>query len=270
MRDAPAEGLAFSPDGSQAIIAGMDTCLVLDTKTWKGRKIHASAYSIQFLPDGHHALLKTRKQPLKIYDTTTWQPVDHLPTRARWCDAMHTCPENPRVPWCKPPASAVTLWDTAASRPIVQLAENTDLPRAAFSPGRVDGRRRHPPARNVTTWVGAFPLDIWLADTGQKLHDLRQFTRVAYSDDETSDLLWLPDGPAPPVEQIRASALFDIQTGRQRARLASNHRINGVVLLPGGKQLAVGSTEVKILFWDFPPSWKTSSPSRNLCRRELK
>src|SRR6202012_5208450 len=73
-------------------------------------------------------------------------------------------------------------------------------------------------------------------------------------------LLWSPDGQYLVSGAVNHHAaglsIFNVRTGRHRGQLTGCYRDNGIVLSADGSQLAAGSMDGKILFWDFPTLMK--------------
>jgi hypothetical protein len=249
------QGISFSPDGSQAVISGPQETKVLDTRTWRQTEVVAFSQFSCFLPDGRHAVLETRNQPLHVYDAVGWQPVDHFAETPERAVRFRPAPKGARA-LVETGVRTVSLWDTAAHREIAPLAAEAEVLQAAFSP---DGTRvavcMRSRTRNALTLL---EIGIWRASDGLKVSDLRPYEIGASSNDGTGGLLWSPDGKyvlvaatTPEFPGLRGISVFSAATGRHRGEFAGNYRINGLAVFPDGRKLVAGEPDGNIRFWDF-------------------
>ena len=192
VRGLGSESIAFSPDGSQAVVSNRHDCEIVDTKTWAHQPQKISSYTPQYTLDGRYVLMQSRGvHPLKIYDAGTWQPVEHLPEIPE--DAVRYVPApKGRFAIIQSAAGAVTLRDVRENREVAKLRDDSEIYQAVFSPDEsqvaVSSRSTLRNSREGAR------IGIWQTDTGKLLHELRPFERGAETNEGVRGLLWSPDG----------------------------------------------------------------------------
>lgn len=261
--------IAFSPDGSLAVIGGSE-CVCFDARTWKvARKFteqrsEGGYYTLnfpRFMPDGRHLLLECNKPSLEIFDTTNWRRVVRLPAVPE--DALQYVPSpKSKRALVRLKTGSVLLWDSATYRKIATLNANADLSQVAFSP---DGSR----VAVVTAKESGHPDDwskprirIWKTDKGNLVHELRPFEHPAH--EQVEGLAWSPDGQyvlvvtqASGFFTSRGVSVFNVKTGRHRGELTGCPTgVNGLALSPDGSEVVAGCQDGKILFWNFRDALK--------------
>jgi hypothetical protein len=255
------ECIAFSPDGSRAVVGSFSKCDVVDTKTWKATRIRGAARSLQFMPDGRHVLMQTRYSPLEIYDASTWQPVDSLPEVPNDAVMYVPAPNGGRAV-VQSKGSRVSLWDSAQHREIAILRDDARISQAVFSPDESLVAVATQSTVEYGFWKGT-AIDIWRADSGKKVQELRPFEQGAEANGGVQGLLWSPDGKyllagttaiVPSV--VTGVSVFNVATGRHRGQFSASLGINGMALLPDASELVVGCEDGKIRFWDFQEAMK--------------
>jgi WD40 repeat protein len=127
------DAIAFSPDGSQAVISNGGDIEVVDLKTWKFTRKEFTLCFPQFTPDGRHVLLNTRNSNLRMADTTTWEYVN-LPTEIPPDAVCYMPAPGSKRAVVQLKSGAVILWDVTARRIIATLRDNARLVDTAFSP----------------------------------------------------------------------------------------------------------------------------------------
>lgn len=245
------KGIAFSPDGAQAVVSDSGDSEVVDLKTWKYVRKQIPSYSSKFTPDGRYALLQVDKHPLRIYDAHTWKQVEQLPEVPQ--DAVIYVPASKsKRAVVQSQAGTVFLWDTVEHRKIAALGENLQLLEAAFSPDEnsVAVKTR----RTADGWAEA-RFGIWRVDDGQSVQELHPVKITG--NERSTGLLWTPDGKyvlagvVPSWASDQEIGLFEAKTGRQWGKFTGCLRILGIALLPDTGQLVAGCDDGKIRFWDF-------------------
>jgi len=254
--------IGFSPDGAQAVIGDVRGCAFVDTATWKLRmQIRPTSNSLQFTPDGRSVMMQTRRRPMEVYDAGTGQRIDRLPEAPD--DVVKYVPaRKSKRAVVQSGTEIVSLWDTAQHREIAKLRENAELYEAAFSPDESLVVVATQSTVRGESWTGA-SIDIWRADTGAKMHELRPFEVGADSNQGIRHLLWSPDGqyvltgtePRNPSPRGVGVNVFSVRSGRHRGQFICP-MINGMALLPDASEFITGTQNGSICFWDFQDAMK--------------
>jgi hypothetical protein len=251
--------IAFSPDGTQAVIVDSMGSALVETRTWTSTHKLEAYFEPRYLPDGRHVVMGGGVKPLQIYETATGARVAQLPEIPEGAVKYLPAPKSRRAV-VQLVDGKVELWNPAENRAIATLRESDRLAEAVFSPDEslvATATYSLPPARQVTSF------DIWRTDTGALVHELRPFEQVGR--EQTAGLLWSPDGEYvlagafPDLSSNNIVCVFSAKTGRHRGQFAAPElwRLNGVVLLPDGSELVAGDSGGKIRFWDFQAAMKS-------------
>ncbi|HEY4261756.1 MAG TPA: WD40 repeat domain-containing protein [Schlesneria sp.] len=84
----PLDGIAYSPDGTQAALFGRGECALVDTKKWQRIKSFAGPLidrtriqfsEPRFTPDGKYLTLQSSEPPLRVHKASTWEQVTNVP-----------------------------------------------------------------------------------------------------------------------------------------------------------------------------------------------
>jgi WD40 repeat protein len=140
--DGPVFGVAFSPDGAQALSAGVDGVMRLwDVATGKlVRRFEGHAGGVKceaFSPDGRRALSTGLDRTVRVWDVASGGEVCRCEGhKARVCSAAFS-PDGRQV-LSGSLDKTVRLWDVATGRELRSLPHPTGVTEVAFTP---DGRR---------------------------------------------------------------------------------------------------------------------------------
>ena len=151
------------------------------------RSIHI--YAAQFTPDGRFLIALSAIPNMRIYDTTTWQPVDSMPGVPAGAVAYDPSPD-----WKHGvavfPSGEVSLIEAGSGRKLAEIDPGNDLQSVVYSP---DGSRvaivteRSDPQNGYSCHMR-----IWETATGRLLRELRPLEGTPR--DTFGTPIWWPDG----------------------------------------------------------------------------
>lgn len=235
-----ANGLAFTPDGSFALIAGRDRTLRihdLDAGRDRRRGIGhtASVWGVACSPDGRQALTGGADGTVRLWDVATGRELRRLDGHFGVVTAVAFSPDGRQALsggeddtvclWGLDTGQAMRRWEGAVRR----------TQAVAFAP---DGR-------TVVVAAGQ-ALHLWEIDSGREVGRLEghtdNVTCVAFSADGRGLLSGGDDG---------ALRLWDV-ANRRPARLFRGHEgpVNGVTFAADGRRAVSGGSDGTVRLWD--------------------
>jgi WD40 repeat protein len=261
--DMPLDGITFSADGSRAVLSGGGDCEVVDTEKWERIRLFTEPYierkrhllsDPRFTPDGKQLVLQSSEPALRIFDTATWERVERLPNVP--ADTVRYLPAaKRRRAVIQTKGGAVALWALDRNARVVELDTDCSLTDAVFSPDETV-------VAVVTSAENHYRIRLWDAVMGQFLRELRPFEQRTC--ESVRAPFWSPDGryllAATKSDSLFTSvgiSVWNSQTGRHRGEFAGcpTHVI-GAALLADSGHLAVGCSDGRIRFYDFPAALK--------------
>jgi WD40 repeat protein len=247
------ESIAFSLDGSRALVSHFGSISVFDTATWQntGKKLEGDSFlpGARFIADGKYVAAPRSGSSLRFYDVQSWQSIDMLPEVPEGAVRFYPAPKTKRaIVQFKP--GKVALWDTGKLHEVAVLSDDAQVHQVQFSPDES--------LVAIDLWgsnAGSSKFGIWNVTSGKLAHELHPFERLETRC--TEGLLWSPDGrhllagTTVDLGSSNAVSVFNVKSGRQRAEFSGCTRINGLVLLRNGRQLVAGDEDGKIRFWKY-------------------
>ena len=191
-----------------------------------------------------------RPRPIEIYDAHSWTPVERLPDAPEEPLARYSLSPDGRRAIAESMSGAVFLWAPAEHREIARLRDDASITATAFSPDQTLLAIATESTISGNYWNSA-RIEVWETETGKKKEDLRPDESRSEPNTGMKWLLWSPDGAWLLLGGASGVNVFNVKTGRRRGQLLIDERVIGMALLSGGNELAVGSADRKIMFWDF-------------------
>jgi WD40 repeat protein/mono/diheme cytochrome c family protein len=239
-QSSPANGLAFSPDGKRALIAGADRSVRLwdveaerDLRRFIGHT--ASVWAVAFSPDGSQALSGGADSTVRLWDVDTGRELKRLDGHTGLVTCVAFAPDG-RKAVSGGYDHTVILWDLETGR---ALHTWTDLARyvncVAFAPG---GRR--------CLVGGEKTLHLLDTETGKEVRRLEGHT------DSVVDVAFAPDGRrALSAGDDGTVRLWDLDTGRV-VQTFQGHTggVKCVAFAPDGRRALSGGSDQSVRLWD--------------------
>jgi WD40 repeat protein len=272
-RDLRFDEIAFSPDGSLAVLGGGGTFNLVEPGKWRPiRKLeeptrHLSAP--RFTPDGKYLVLQAiepspvafdprmwKPVGLCVFDTRSWQRVGRLPDAPDDAAQYFSAPRKRRAVVCST-RGTISLWDLDRRATVAELDRGCRVSEAAFAP---DESLVAVVTIGPDVWRNV-RIRLWKTGAGEFIRELRPFEQTTC--ERVQGLLWSPDGRyllAATRSTLCSSegiSMWNVRTGRHRGEFTGcPSNVNGVVLLPGGSELVAGCDDGIIRFWDFEAATK--------------
>jgi serine/threonine protein kinase len=234
-------GVAFSPDGSQALSGGEDNTLRLwDLATGKEvRRFegHTSVVNcVAFSPDGSQVLSGSDDRSVRLWDVKTGRERQRFTGHTSVVNSVAFCPDGQRIVSAGGDRTA-RLWDAATGKEMRRSEGHTELVwSVAVS---ADGKHLLSGSADGTArW--------WNLETGRELAYLKAHTGGVLS------VAFLPDGRrAVSAGADRTIRLWNLETRKELTHLTGHTgSILSVAVSPDGRRLLSGSDDKTVCLWD--------------------
>ena len=230
--------IAWSPDGRLLASAGRwrdNTIIIWDARSGeKVKEIKGPGWheSIAWNPDSRRlAVISTKSQTVKIWDTVTGKEVQELPGYA----GLAWSPDGEHLTTCDK-QGATAVWNADTGEKVFDLRGlTTDVTFAAWSP---DGKLIASGGLDKTVRV-------WDAVTGQELSTLRGHTSAVLW------VAWRPDGQRIVSSGRGAIKVWNLTTAKPAIDLRGHRsHVKSVAWHPGGNRLISTGIDRTIRIWD--------------------
>jgi RNA polymerase sigma factor (sigma-70 family) len=249
--------LAVAPDGKTVATGGRDKTIRLwDVATGKAVSEIAAGgcvHGLAFSPDGRHIasasgndvydgwVLEIPPHGAAVWDVATGQPVCRLEGHDGGVKTVAYSADGKTVA-TGGNDKTIRLWDVATGKQLRQLDGHTGaVESVAFSP---DGKRLASAGQDgvARLWrLGTEEPPVMLGEPQGYL------LGVAFSPDGHTVAVASRD----PTRLQFAVRVWDVGTGKERARFAGNqHTAGAVAFAPGGRVLVSGGGDATVLLWD--------------------
>jgi WD40 repeat protein len=249
----PVWGVAFSPDGRQALSCGEDATI----RSWEvetGKELHrfeghtGPVTCVAFSPDGRRAVSGGRDGTVRLWDPATGKEVQPLtgPTGVATTASFAANGDILTAGW----DGIVRLWSGAQGKEVRRFVGHTDqVASAALSP---DGHRILS-ASCVNYWFvpqpdngdRSGPWRLWDADTGKELHHL-----TGPPTDYVASVAFSPDGKRALTTSQSQLLLWDVESGRKLRVLDVGRLVTSVAFCSDGRRALSGGGGNKLCLWD--------------------
>jgi WD40 repeat protein/tRNA A-37 threonylcarbamoyl transferase component Bud32 len=250
----PVLGVAFSPDGRQALSCGDDATI----RSWEvetGKELHrfeghtGPVTCVAFSPDGRRAVSGSRDGTVRVWDPATGKEVRPLtgPTGVATTVTFAANGDILTAGW----DGIVRLWSGAEGKEVRRFLGHTDpVASAALSP---DGHRVLS-ASCVNHWFvpqpdngdRTGPWRLWDADTRK---ELRHFEGP--STNYLASVAFSPDGKRALTSSRSQVLLWDVESGRLLRVLDGHTRgVTSVAFCSDGRRALSGGDDNKLRLWD--------------------